>query len=89
MDGMDLIIGGIALAPIIVALVEVAKKYLGLPSNYAPLANAALSALAYVGMTVLGYYPGYTDWVVVGLTVLTVFLSAAGFYTTAKHVLKK
>ena len=81
----ELIIAGIALAPIIAALVELAKK-VGLPSNYAPILNAVLSALAYVGLTVLDIYPGYTDIVVVVLQVLMIFLSAAGVYTTAKFL---
>ena len=85
---LELIIGGIALAPIIVALIELAKS-LGLPSKYAPFLNAALSVVAYVGVYLLGVYPGYTDWVVIALNILLIFLSGAGFNTTAKWILKK
>ena len=85
---LELVIGGIALAPIIVALIELAKR-LGLPSGYAPYLNAVLSVIAYVAVYYLGLYPGYTDWVVIGLNILLIFLSGAGLYTTVKHFVKK
>ena len=79
----DLIIGGIALGPIITALVQLAKKF-GLPSGYAPYLNAGLSVLGYFGMVMLGLHPGFTEWVVVVLQILIIFLSAAGVYSTVK-----
>ena len=80
----ELIIGGIALAPVIVALVELAKK-LGLPSEYAPLANGALSVVALVVIVLLADNPEWQTLATVVVNALVLFLSGAGLYTTVKH----
>jgi len=84
----ELSIGGILLVPVIVAIVELAKK-VGLPSDYAPYANAALTVVGYVGMVLLGQYPEYTEIAVHALNAVILFLTAAGFYTTASHFVEK
>ena len=85
---LELVIGGIALPPIIAGLIQLAKK-LGLPDGYAPVANLILQVVGYGAMMLLGIYPEYLDWVVFGLKVAVGFLTAAGFYTTVKHLRKK
>ncbi len=75
----NLEIGTIALIPIIVALVE-AFKMAGLPSRYAPWANAISTAIGYAVIVLLQKYPTYEPVAVVGLTMMMIFLSAGGFY---------
>jgi hypothetical protein len=84
----ELIIGGIALAPIIAALVQVFKR-VGLPSQYAPYANVVLSALAAIAVLFVSGHPEYLPSVTLALQVLVLFLSTAGFYTTAKWAVGK
>lgn len=81
-------IGGILLAPIIAALVEVVKRR-GLPSHYAPWLNLALSALAGALVLAVQGKPELLSPVVLALQVLVLFLSAAGVYTTAKWAVGK
>lgn len=79
--------GGIALAPVIVAVVELLKR-VGLPTQYAPVANAVLSALVYVGITYVnaGTIPaGLVGYV---LNTLLYFLSAYGLYSGFKATIK-
>lgn len=95
MNGIELVVGGIALLPIIVALVEGLKR-IGLPTKYAPLANAVLSVLGYGIMVVLGLdiaqglvvagmpLPEFVGHV---LTALIVFLGAAGLYDRTQNIL--
>lgn len=73
-------IGGILLVPIIVALVEVAKSYFGLPSKFALLLNAILSVVGFALVQAVGLNPEIEPWVVTVLQALIVFLSAAGLY---------
>ena len=79
----ELVIGGILLVPVIVGLVEFAKS-LGLPSQYAPLLNAVLSAIAYIGISLFGWADLELTALVVN--VIIIFLTAAGFYTTSKFI---
>ncbi len=79
----DLVLGGILLAPIIAALVELAKRY-GLPPDKAPFANLLLSALAGFQVLVVQNKPELLSPVALALQVLILFLAAAGVYTTSK-----
>jgi len=79
---MELTIGAVALAPVIVALIQIAKMF-GLPARYAPLANAILSVIAYLVVTVyLASRPEAMQAATVAINALVIFLTAAGVYTT-------
>ena len=75
----ELVLAGVAMAPIIVALVELLKQA-GLPSRYAPWANALMSLFTY-GMIVL-VDKGTIDVTLIGylINALVIFLTAAGVY---------
>jgi predicted neutral ceramidase superfamily lipid hydrolase len=81
---MELMLGTVALAPIIVALVQVFKA-LGVPSKYAPWFNAALSVLAYALIVAVERDPMLAEPVNILLNALVIFLSAAGLYETARY----
>jgi len=78
-----IIIGGIAIAPIVVGLVALAKK-IGMPAEYAPWANGALASMAVVAAKFMELYPQYTEYFVIVATVVTVFLSASGVHQFGK-----
>ena len=80
----NLEIGTIALIPIIVAVIE-AFKAAGLPSKWAPWANAVLTVLGYVVVMLLQKYPTYEPTAIVALTMLGIFLAAGGFYEVASR----
>lgn len=82
----ELTIGGIALIPIIVALVEAAKRYAGVPSEYAPVLNGVLSVAGLLAMQYVGAHPEYEDEAVLVLQALILFLANAGLYETARFV---
>lgn len=84
----ELVISGIVLAPIVAGLVELAKHY-GLPSGYAPWLNLLLSALAGGLVLFIQAKPELLTPVVLCLQVIILFLSTAGFYTTAKWAVGK
>ena len=70
---------GIALVPIIVALVGAAKAA-GLPHKYAPLLNAILSVIGYFVVQAVDFRPDWGPYVKFVLEAAMVFLSAAGFF---------
>ena len=82
----NLEIGTIALIPIIVALIE-AFKAAGLPSKYAPWANAVATAIGYAIIVLLQQYPTYEPATVVVLTMMMIFLSAGGFYEVVSRTI--
>jgi uncharacterized membrane protein YccF (DUF307 family) len=84
---MELMLGTVALAPVIAALVQLFKA-LGVPKEYAPWFNAALSVLAYALIVAVERDPMLAEPVNVLLNALVIFLSAAGFYETTRHVVK-
>lgn len=84
----DLVIGGIALAPLIVAIVAVAT-HLKMPKEYAPWLNAALSVAAFGFVVFLSESPEYVTLAGYIINALVIFLSAAGFYTTVKFGVEK
>ena len=83
-----IMIGGIALAPLVVGLVALAKK-IGLPDEYAPWANGGLVVVAVVGAKMMELYPQYTDYFVLAATAVMVFLSASGVYQFSKTTIQK
>jgi len=84
----ELVIGGILLGPVLVALIQAFKHY-GLPEQYAPFANLGLSALAGLLVLVVQMKPELLTPVTLALQVLILFLSTAGYYTTAKWAVGK
>jgi hypothetical protein len=82
---MDLYVGQIAVAPVIVALIEALKKYAGMDVKWAPLVNLSLTALAYVGIGMLGMHPDALQPTVVILNVVVGFLTVAGLYDGVKR----
>lgn len=84
----ELTLNGIVLAPIIVALVEVLKRYLYLDSRYAPVATAILSILAYVAIQFATTDPQFADGFEYILNALIIALSSSGLYSVGKTYLK-
>ena len=85
---MDLIIGGMAAAPVIFAIIEAAKA-LGMDVKYARWANGLLSLAAYavIQAVELGQIDSqYVTWAIFGLAV---FLGTAGFYDVTKEVISE
>lgn len=83
-----LVIGTIALAPIIVALVEVAKKA-GMPTQYAPWLNGGLAFVGYGLMVLILKMPEAAEPVTYGLNFLIVFLMNAGLYDRAQATFRR
>jgi hypothetical protein len=83
----DLQLGTIALAPIIVALVGIARA-LGMPTKYAPWLNGALALVGYGLIIVAQLAPAALDPVTYLLNALIIFLSAAGFYDRVQKTLR-
>jgi hypothetical protein len=84
---MELLLGTVALAPIIAALVQMVKA-LGVPAKFAPWFNAALSVAAYALIVAVQRDPALAEPANVLLNALVIFLSAAGFYETTKFAIK-
>lgn len=86
MELATLQIGGVLLVPIIVAVIEACKKA-GMPTTYAPWVNAGLSVVGFLAMTFVNANPVWEQPVVMVLTMIMIFLSAAGFYDVAKRTI--
>ncbi len=83
---MELTVGTIALAPVIVAVVEGAKK-LGLAKVYLPWLNAILALVFFSLMTVVTQRPDLLVPVTIGLNGLVIFLVGAGLYDRVQRPL--
>lgn len=83
----EITIGSIAVAPLIVAIIQVAKG-LGFPTQYAPWLNAVLTTIAYGIMLWLQVNPEYEQPITVALNLIVTFLTAAGIYDIGTNVLK-
>ena len=81
---VDLSIGSIALIPVIVALVELAKQ-VGLPADYAPWLTGVLSVAGYALVQLVAARPDLLEPVTIGLTGLIIFLAATGLYKVAQR----
>lgn len=84
----DLQIGDILLMPLIVAIVEAAKRY-GFPVKYTPLLTAVLAVIGYGAVVTTDFFPEMMVWVQHGVNVVVIFLSAAGLYGVSKFALKQ
>lgn len=84
----ELVIGGIFMAPIVIALVELAKR-IGMKTEFAPWLNGIISVLFY-GVTVLIKERPDLEAIFVTITSgLLLFLFNAGVYdTAAKNAIK-
>ncbi len=85
----DLTFNGILLAPIIVAIVEVLKRYFYLDSRYAPIATAALAVLAYAAIQFADTSAGFAFGFEQLLNALIIALSSSGLYSVGKTYLQK
>ncbi len=83
---MDLQLYGISGAALIVALVELLKRSIGLPSRYAGLVAVAFGIL--LGIALKLDSPGAGSWLQMLLTGLLSGLSAAGLYSGTKAAWK-
>jgi hypothetical protein len=83
-DLQDILIGGMAIAPLVVALVALAKQ-LGMDTKYAPWLNGGLSVVLWLAATVaIPAYPVVGDIAKVIVGALVVFLGASGVYQFGK-----
>lgn len=76
---MSLEVVGIALVPIIVALIQLAKR-VGLPHEYARWANLVLSVVGVLLVQAVDWNPEWGPTVKTVLDMLMMFLAAAGLY---------
>jgi hypothetical protein len=83
----DLQLGTIALAPVIVALVGIAKA-LGMPVKYAPWLNGALALVGYGLIIAVQLVPAALDPTTYLLNAVIIFLTAAGFYDRVQKTLR-
>ena len=81
---MDLELGGIVMVPLIVGLVEVAKR-VGLPTQYAAMLALGLGVLVSVGSWVAAEAGG-RDLFEATLVGLALGLSASGLYSVARTI---
>ena len=84
----ELVIGSVALAPVIVIIIELLKKA-GMPVAAAPYVNGVLTVLAYAGVMLLKANPDYLDAATIAVNLVVAFLTAAGLYHEAKSAVKK
>lgn len=82
---MDLTYAGIAMVPLIIGLVELAKR-IGLETRWAGPLAVALGLLASLGFYLSQTVPGGEGWAEAVLLGLGLGLSAAGLYSGAKGV---
>jgi hypothetical protein len=80
---MDLTLFDIALMPLIVAIVQVAKN-LGMPTKWAPLLTGLLAIGGYILSQQVIINPAIAPIVEYWLNVLLVFLGATGIYGIGK-----
>lgn len=85
---VELQIGSVLIAPVIVALIEVAKAA-GLPGKAAPWLNGVLSAAGYGLMLLVQGQPGLLEPVSYALNALVIFLVAAGFYDRVQGIIAR
>jgi hypothetical protein len=84
----ELQIGGILLAPIIVAVVE-AAKLAGLPTPWARWLSAILSVAGYAATFAIANRPDLLEPISIALNALVIFLTTAGLYHQAKAALSE
>src|SRR5512136_3056445 len=84
---VELQIGAIALAPVIVGLVEVAKAF-GMDVKYAPWLTGVLSLIAYGGVVAVQQMPELLQPLTYALNALIIFLVSTGSYNRAQAALR-
>ena len=87
MDLQVLQLGGILLAPLVVAVVKGAREA-GLADGWLPWLNAVLSTAFFALMMVVTNQPDLLVPVTVGLNGLMVFLASAGLYDRVQRPLR-
>jgi hypothetical protein len=79
-DSSNLTWGGLALAPIILLIIEGLKRA-GMPASFAPIANMWLSAIFQAAVFVLATeYPTAESATLAAVQSLALFLTTAGLY---------
>lgn len=87
-DLNGILIGGFAIAPLVVAIVNLVKR-LGVPAEYAQYVNGGTSAVLWVTATyLLPMYPELQPYVVAVVGTVVVFLGASGIHQFGKTVKK-
>lgn len=79
----DLFIGSVAVAPLVIGLVALAKQ-LGYPNDKAPYLTGALGVLGYMVVQLIGMYPMLQQGAEIVATAVVIFLSASGVYQLGK-----
>lgn len=82
----NLIVGGVALAPLISILISILKGWVGLNKKYIPLINVALGAVA---VLVVGVVNNGMTWATALIMTLGVVLGSAVFHDTFGHAAKE
>lgn len=78
----DLIIGGVALAPLISIVISMLKGWVGLSKKYIPVINVGLGAIA---VLVVGVVNGGMTWATALIMTLGVVLGSQVFHETFGH----
>jgi len=79
-------IAGVAVVPLIIAIVAVAKS-LGLENRWAPLAAVVAGVVIVVANQAAQVVPGFGDWYQAVLAGLAAGLAAVGLYSGSKNTL--
>jgi UDP-N-acetylmuramyl pentapeptide phosphotransferase/UDP-N-acetylglucosamine-1-phosphate transferase len=82
-------IGGILLLPVIAALVKLLVDRGVVSKDQAPLANAALTTLAFALIQAVDMRPEVAPAVASGLQLVAMFLAVAGTYSTGRFAFER
>lgn len=85
----DLTFGSIALMPVIVGIVEFAKRYFGLQTKHAPIATAILSVIGYAVIVITQQNPDLSQPAEHAIQAIIVFLGSSGLYSVGKSAAGK
>jgi hypothetical protein len=83
----DLTIGGVAIAPLIVGLVNLAKRA-GLPASYAPYLNGVLAVAGYLLVQYIAAHPDLLQTAQIVAVSVLIFLTASGMHQLGKTSLR-
>lgn len=81
----NLIVGGVALAPLISVLISIFKGWVGLNKRYIPLINVAMGAIA---VLIVGVINQGMTWATALIMTLGVVLGSQVFHETFGHAAK-
>ena len=83
-DFQNVVIGGVAIAPLVILIVAVAKHY-GFPADKAAMLNGAVSAVLWIVATVLiPMYPVIADVAYYVIGVVVIYAVSSGIYQLGK-----